>query len=208
MNTKKKTLGDPIFRGNDFVIKEKIFSIGKKYIIEDEEGNQIAYCEKESPRLKEDIKIYEDEEKDETLFRIEQKSLTKFTGLFEVLDHTSEGEDVIGYLRRDGFRSLVRDQWSVLDDDKNEIAVLRSDYPLKDLLRFKGLKKIPHRYEIFQDGKKIGVFKQRVSLHNAYRLQIRGREKEEINRKVLISLSICLDAVEKKYRKLKYRKWF
>ncbi|MFP4608459.1 MAG: hypothetical protein ACLFNY_02635 [Candidatus Aenigmatarchaeota archaeon] len=189
--------------GNEFVVDQKFFSLGKKYFIKDETRETVAYCERES-LFKEGLAVYTDESKSEELFSIKQKSLTKFTGLFEVM--ASDGS-VVGYLRRKGFRSLVRDEWSVLDPEKETIGSARSDYLLKDIARMKYLKKIPYRYELYHGGKKIGVYKQRLTLlRNSYKMQI--KEDGGLDRRLLLSLAICLDAVEEKYRKLKYRKGF
>jgi len=190
---------------NEFIIDQKLISLGNKYIIKNEERDRIAYCESES-FFKEGLTVYNDESKEKELFSIKQVSLTKFTGLFEVLDHE---ESVVGYLRRKGVKSLVRDEWSILDQEKNKIGTARSDYLLKDLARKRYVRKIPYRYEIIQQGKKIGVYKQRFNLlKRSYKLQIKKDTEQNIDRRLLLSLSICLDAVEEKYRKLKYRKVF
>ncbi len=196
---------EAILDENEFIIDQKLISLGNKYIIKNEERDRIAYCESES-FFKEGLTVYNDESKEKELFSIKQVSLTKFTGLFEVLDHE---ESVVGYLRRKGVKSLVRDEWSILDQEKNKIGTARSDYLLKDLARKRYVRKIPYRYEIIQQGKKIGVYKQRFNLlKRSYKLQIKKDTEQNIDRRLLLSLSICLDAVEEKYRKLKYRKVF
>lgn len=189
--------------GDEFVVRQKLFSLGKKYFVKDRERRLIAYCEKES-FFKGGLKVYGDQSKEEELFSIKQKSLTKFTGLFEVSD---TDEEVIGYLRREGIRSLVKDEWSILDPDHKKIGSAKSDYLLKDIARMKYLKKIPYRYELYHHGEKIGIYKQRLTLlGRSYKLQVKDAQEQKMDRRLLFSLSICLDSVEEKYRKIKYRK--
>ncbi|MEF8873990.1 MAG: hypothetical protein V5A88_04880 [Candidatus Thermoplasmatota archaeon] len=192
-------------KDDEFIVEQKFFSLGKKYFIKDDERNQVGYCERES-LFKEGLAVYKDRSKEEELFRIKQKSLTKFTGLFEVLGPDKE---TIGYLKRNGFKSIVRDEWTILDSEKNNIGSAKSDYLLKDLIRMRYLKFIPYRYQLYQGEKKIGIYKQRLTLlKNSYKLQIKYNLDQKLDKRLLISLAICLDAVEEKYRKFKYRKVF
>jgi len=194
-----------VHKDEEFIIEQKIFTLGKKYFIKDHERNKVGYCEKGS-MFKDGLTVYKDRGKSEELFRIKQKSLTKFTGLFKVL---SPEEKTIGYLKRRGFRSVVRDEWTLLDPKKDKVGSAKSDYVLKDLVRMKYLKSIPYRYTIHQGERKIGVYKQRLTLlKNSYKLQMKEDPYEKIDRRSLLSLAICLDAVEEKYRKIKYRKVF
>lgn len=203
--TDDKEALESVLEENEFVIDQKLISIGKKYIIKNKKRDRVAYCERES-FFKEGLTVYDDENKQKQLFSIRQISLTKFTGLFEVLDAEDE---VVGYLRRKGVKSLVRDEWVILEEKKNEIGTAKSDYLLKDLARMKYFRSIPYRYEIIQQGKKIGVYKQRFTLlKRSYKLQMKKDTEQKIDRRLLLSLSICLDAVEEKYRKLKYGKVF
>lgn len=103
-----------------FKIKEKVLSIGNKYIIEDEGGNLVGFCKQKILKMKEDIRIYKSKAMKKELFRIKQKNILDFSGTFEVID--SKTDETVGYLKRKGFKSMVKDEWVLLDPDKRKLG--------------------------------------------------------------------------------------
>ncbi len=189
------------FDDNEFIIEEKLFSLGKKYFIKDSDRTLIGYCEKKSLKIREDIRVFKDRDKKEGLFRIKQKNLLNLSGYFEITDHKSK--KTIGYLKRGGLESFITGKWILMDHNKDEIGMAKADSLVKEAVRFKGLKQLPYRYKLFYRGKHIGVFKERVSiLRNEYKLQIKDERAEGLDKRLLLSLAILLDAVEDRFRRL------
>jgi len=199
---------EPSFLQDDnFIIERKLFSLGKKYFIKDSERKLIAYCSRKSMQIKEDIRVFRDETKERELFRIGQENFMNFTGKFNVIE--SGTEKVLGHLKREGIRSLINDEWAILTPDKEKIGKAVTDSLIKEFARIKRLKSIPHRYKIYIDGERVGTYKQRfLSLKKAYRLQVTDDPDFSLDRRLLLSLAICLDAVEERFRRLKKRKVF
>ncbi|MBS3816825.1 MAG: hypothetical protein KGY76_04610 [Candidatus Thermoplasmatota archaeon] len=206
-NTSKQQSILSILKDHEFVIEQKFFSLGKKYIIKNSERERVAFSKRESLKVKEDIKVYKTEKEEKELFRIKQENVLNFNGLFGVTD--PEGGEVIGYLKRKGVRSLINDEWQIMDPSKDKIGSVIGDSLVKEAIRRKSFKYIPHRYKIYHRGEDIGIFKQRLTLlRRAYKLQIKDDPDFELDRRLLISLAICLDAVEDRFRKLKNKKVF
>ncbi|MCJ7516663.1 MAG: hypothetical protein MUO18_01695, partial [Methanomassiliicoccales archaeon] len=72
-------------------------AIGNKYWIEDGIGNILAFSKQKLLRLKEDVRVYSDENMEQELFRIQQQQIVDLWGTFAVIDSRTDG--VLGYLR-------------------------------------------------------------------------------------------------------------
>ncbi len=193
--------GDSIFKDDEYIIEKKFFSMGNKYYIKDSERDLVGFCQEKSLRIKGDLRVFDDEAKTEELFRIKQRNLLDFTGSFEVID--KETEQPIGYLNRNWTKSVVLGEWKILDRDKKSIGKAVEDSLIKEAIRFKGLKKLPYRYKLYHQGEKVGVCKQRLTIFkNVYKLQIKDEMESGIDRRLLISLTLLLDSVEKKFREI------
>lgn len=102
-------------------IRKKVLTIGNKYWIEDGNGNALAFSKQKILRLKEDIRIFSDENMEQELFRIQQQQYVDLWGTFAVVD--SRAEAVLGYLRSKAFKSsFLWDEWDVLDMNKQSVG--------------------------------------------------------------------------------------
>jgi len=197
----KKTISPPWLKDDEFIIEKKFLSLGNEYYIRDSEKRLIGFSRERSRTIKGELKVFIDENKTEELFRIKQRNILDLTGTFEIIG--PKRGDTLGYLKRNWIKSILLGEWKIFDQNKDVIAEAEEDSLAKEILRFKGLKKLPYRYKLYRNGKKIGVCKQRLSLvKNVYRLQIDDRAEEESDRRLFISLALLLDAVEDKFRKI------
>jgi len=188
-------------KGDEFVIEKKFLSLGNEYYIKDSERRLVGYCQEKSLKIKGDLRIFDDKDKTEELFRISQRNILDFTGSFQVIDQRTE--ETIGYLNRNWTKSIVLGEWKILDRNQKVIGKAVEDSLIKEAIRFKGLKRLPYRYKLYMNGKKVGICKERLTiLKNAYKLQIKDELGKELDRRLLLSLALLLDAVEKKFRKI------
>lgn len=74
--------------------------------------------------LREDVRLYADESKEQELLRIHARNIVDFGATYDVFDGASELPNFS--LRRKGLRStFVRDYWQVLDSSEKQIAEVR-----------------------------------------------------------------------------------
>ncbi len=98
-------------------------------------------------RLREDIRVYSDESKSQELLTIKARSIIDFSAAYDVIDSTT-GEKV-GVLRRKGWRSLLRDEWEVLDAQDQLRGLLFEDtIQLALLRRFLLGSLLPQNYDL------------------------------------------------------------
>ncbi|WP_194858252.1 hypothetical protein [Myxococcus sp. AB056] len=117
-----------------YMIRRKFFKLfGDAFHIYDEAGNLAFYSKLKAFKLKEDIRIYTDEEMREELLTIKARGILDFGMTYDVTDATT-GERV-GALRRKGLRSILRDQWLVLDANDQEVGKIEEDSMMLALVR-------------------------------------------------------------------------
>lgn len=180
---------------HEFKIKEKVLSVGHKYSIENSRGQLVGFCKQKILKMKEDIRIFKSKDMQEELFRIKQENILDFSGTFRIVD--SKTDSTIGYLGRKGVKSLVKDEWIIMDSNKNQIGLAKEDSLLKAIIRRYILSILPYNYKLFLGGQKVGNYKEKFTLmKDIYNLDLSGDANFNLDRRLILSLAICLDAIE------------
>ena len=144
---------DP-YAHDSFTIRTKILKIfGAAYHIYDPQQNVIAFSKMKAFKLKEDIRLYRSEDMAEELLVIKARTVIDFGATYDVVDPTvrpggtemSTGKldyapavDVgqrVGSLRRKGMKSILRDEWEILDPAERVIGTIREDSTALALVR-------------------------------------------------------------------------
>jgi hypothetical protein len=118
----------------EFTIRRKVFTLlGAKFHIYNAQGELIGFCKQKAFKLREDIRIYSDETMTDERLRIAARNVIDFSAAYDVVE--SEHNARLGTLRRKGLKSLVRDEWQVLDEHEQLIGLLQEDSTGLALLR-------------------------------------------------------------------------
>jgi len=109
----------------------KIATIGTRVRVTDAVGRQVAYLRKKKFRLKEDVRVYEDEDQKRPRFRIRADRVVDFGASYAV-----SGPDgrPLGAVRQRGVRSLWKSSYEVSDPRGKTIGVIREENPLVKVL--------------------------------------------------------------------------
>ena len=111
---------------NQYLIREKFFKFfGNKFRIVDEQDNLYGFCEQKRFRIKEDIRIYDDENKNNEWLVIKQRNLVDAWGGFDIVDPRENL--LLGSIRRKFWKSVLRTKWELLDSNGDEIGMLIED---------------------------------------------------------------------------------
>ncbi|WP_108972409.1 hypothetical protein [Leptospira ryugenii] len=145
---------------NKFYSKKSFLAVfGGELRIFDENQNALLFFVKQKAfKLKEDISIFSDESKTNELLKIRTESIIDFSGTYEVIDASTK--EKVGSLRRKGFKSILKDEWEVLDANGQTIALLAEDSLFKALLRRILTNLVPQTFYITASGNTLGIFKQ------------------------------------------------
>ena len=109
----------------------KIATIGTRVRVVDAAGQQVAYLRKKKFRLKEDVRVYEDEDQKRPLYRIKADRVMDFGASYAV-----SGPDgrPLGAVRQRGMRSLWKSSFEVSDPNGKTIGVIHEENPFVKVL--------------------------------------------------------------------------
>ena len=124
---------DSAFQNNHFLLKRQIFALTGKFRLYNPEGQLVMFSQQKMFKLREDIRIYSDEAKTRELLYIQARQILDFSAAYDVID--SQTGMKVGVLRRKGLRSLIQDEWQVLDPADQPIGILHEDSLALSLLR-------------------------------------------------------------------------
>lgn len=122
------------FKHQTYLIRRQFFKLfGAAFQVYDPHGQVVFYSRQKAFKLKEDIRIYGDESQREEVLSIQARSWFDFAAAYDVVDPSS-GEKV-GVLKRKGFKSMVKDEWGLMDAADRDIGLIREDSTLLALIR-------------------------------------------------------------------------
>lgn len=124
----------PRFQQTQYMIRRKIFKIfGAAFHIYDPVGTVLFYSKLKAFKLKEDIRLYAGEDMNVELLTIRARNIIDFGAAYDVVD--SQSGEPVGTLRRKGFRSMLRDEWIIMNAAGQEIGTIQEDSMAMALLR-------------------------------------------------------------------------
>jgi hypothetical protein len=133
--------------------------VGASFRIFDASEQLVGLCDQAAFKLKEDIRIYADETKTREILVIKARTILDFSAAYDIWD-VSRGLKV-GALRRKGMRSILRDEWEVLDPQDNVIGKLFEDSMGMALLRRFLSNLIPQNFDMtMNDGRRVVDYRQ------------------------------------------------
>ena len=148
------------FQYDQYLLLKQVFAFTGKLRIYNPQSQLVLYCQQKFLRLKEDIRIYSDENKSHELLNIQARNVIDFSAYYDVIDSLYTTK--IGGLRRKGLRSIVQDEWEVFDAYENMIGVLKEDTLNQALLRrFLLGRFLPQNYDLIMGNERVADYRQR-----------------------------------------------
>jgi len=146
---------------NQYVAKKALFSfLGGTFRIFGTDGSLQFYIKQKAFKLKEEINVFADEAQTQKRLSIKARGIGDFSGAYDITD-AATGEKV-GAAKRAGLKSIFRDEWTLLDNNDQEVGKVVESGGAMILLR-KFLKIIPQTYQVTVDGSLEGVIKQKFN---------------------------------------------
>ena len=145
-----------------YLLRQKVLKIfGNAFHIYDPDGNVVLYSKQKAFKLKEDIRIYADESMDQEVLTIRTSSIWDISGSYGVYDPVSD--ENVGALKRHGMKSMLKDEWTLIDANGREAGKITEDSMLKALIRRANdaaAAILPQTYEATWDGTLVATYKQ------------------------------------------------
>ncbi|MEW6717495.1 MAG: hypothetical protein AB1345_08330 [Chloroflexota bacterium] len=190
----------PAFLHDRYVLKRQILALTGKFRIFNPTGQLVLFSQQKMFRLREDIRVFTDESMGQELLHIQARQILDFSAAYDVIDTTYQSK--VGVLRRKGFRSLMRDEWEVLDNLDQPIGILCEDsLGLALLRRFLLGSLLPQNYDVVIDGQRVADLRQRFHLFG-YVLDIDFSmdTARRLDHRLGIAAAILLGTIEGKQR--------
>jgi hypothetical protein len=188
---------DNRFKLNTYHIRKQVLTLaGAKLEVFDDQQQVIFFSKMKAFKLREDIRVFSGEDMLEELISIQARSAIDFSAVYDVIDSLT-GEK-IGALQRKGMKSLLKDEWSILDRYDSEIGLIKEDQLILALLRrFIGL--IPQSFHVEINGNSVGMIRQNFNpLVSKLHLDFTRDPSHALDRRLGLAAGILLCVIEGK----------
>jgi len=188
----------PPFQSNHLLLRRQVLALTGVFRIYDDTDRVIAYSRQKMFKLREDIRVYTDENQSQELLYIQARQIIDFSAAYDVYDQLENR--LVGTLRRRGMRSIIRDEWEVLGPGEQPLGTLIEDSQTRALLRRMLLGRLlPQDYDLLIQEQKVMDLKQRFHLFR-YELDLDFSmdTRRQLDHRLGIAAGILLAAIEGK----------
>jgi uncharacterized protein YxjI len=187
------------FAYDKFFVNQKMLSLNSKYSVFNEAGQQLFFVDRPAFKMKAHVGIYLDESKQHKVLDLVQDSAWSIINLsFTLQDMNGQ---TIALFKRQGWLSMIRRTWHILDAYGHEMAIAQEDSLWKALFR-----RLPYleiigdflrtNFTITRQGQPIGEFIRRLTFGDKYVLDLTQDRMRAFDRRVAVALAILLDTAE------------
>lgn len=168
---------------------------GGGFEIYDPQGTLAFYSEQKAFKLKEDIRLFTDKTKAVELLVIKARKALDISSQYDVYD--SVDQERVGVLVRRGIKSILRDEWDILDDNERPLGKIMEDSTFWALVRRSLTNLVPQSFTLRVGESSVGTFKQNANIFAPkLRLDFSMDAQNRLDRRLGIAAAILLCAVE------------
>lgn len=184
------------FNHTHYLVRKKVFKVfGDAFHIYDAQEGLAFYVKQKAFKLKEDIRVYSSDDMMEEILLIKARSRIDFSATYDIFD--SYNNELIGSFRRKGMKSILKDEWVILDNQEREIGLITEDNMLLAIVRRVLSNLVPQTYDGTIGQQTVFTFKQRFNpFIQKIELDFSMDNKHLLDRRLGIAASVLLSAVE------------
>jgi len=184
------------FEYQTYLLRKQFLKLfGGSFRVYEPTGSLALFASMKAFKLREDITIHPDESKSSELFRIKARNIIDFSSAYDVFDSAS-GEK-LGVFKRRGFKSMLKDEWIIMDAADNDIGIIQEDSWMLALLRRFLTNLIPQTFHGEIGGVRVFEFKQRFNpFVLKMGLSFTPDFENRLDRRMGIAAAILLSAIE------------
>jgi hypothetical protein len=188
-----------VFQLDQFIARQKIWTFAPKFYFRDLNGNTLAFLRKKVFTLKDEIRVFTDENQSMELLHIKARKIIDWGTAFDVTD--SINRQKVGVIKRQGWKSIVRKEWTIMDANEQEICTVKEDSLLLATLRRYLINIIPQSYIFEAGGRQLGTAKQNWNLFVLKMMvDFSGDPAKQLDRRLVAAAVVLLMAVEGRQR--------
>ncbi|MHB9036816.1 MAG: hypothetical protein ACYC64_09120 [Armatimonadota bacterium] len=187
---------DNPYSHSKYLLKKQFLKLfGGTFRIYDPYGNLAFFAQMKAFKLREDIRLYTSEAQTEEVLTINARNILDISATYDIFDPRTQ--EKVGALRRKGLKSILKDEWIILDSLDQEIGYIKEDSLLMALLRRFLTNLIPQTYDGDLQGVPVLRFKQHF---NPFVLKMDLDFSSDIgnvlDRRIGIAAAVLLCAIE------------
>ncbi len=186
---------DP-FAYEQYLIRRKLLTfVHTDFSIHVPSGEAVLWGRKKGFKLKEDIRLFEDPAMQREVLSIQARQALDFSGTYDVVDARERRK--LGALRRKGLRSILRDEWQLLDPEDRPFATMQEDSQQMALLRRFLSNLIPQSFDVIAGGTTVAEVKQQFNPFR-FRLDVDFSldSHRQLDRRLGIAAAVLLSMIE------------
>jgi hypothetical protein len=184
------------FAFDRYEFRRKFWSmIHTDFFIHAPDGAIVLYGRKKGFKLKEDIRLYSDAERQREVMAIAARGVIDFSASYDVTDSAERKR--IGVLRRKGMRSILRDEWEILDASEKLLFRMQEDSAGLALLRRFLTNLVPQSFHVLAGDSPIAEMKQHFNpFHLRMTLDFSLDPGRRLDRRLALAAASLLGTIE------------
>lgn len=198
MNPSSPSTLNPVFGHQSYLVRRQVFKLaGAAFHIYDPSGQLAFYSKMKAFKLKEDIRVFTGEDMQTEVLSIQAQKVLDISGVYDVIDSSTNTK--IGALQRKGMKSILKDEWIILDDSEREIGLIQEDNMMMALIRRFLTNIIPQKFSGEIQGQPVCEFKQNFNpFVSKIELDYSMDQQGLLDRRLGIAAAILLCVIEGK----------
>ncbi len=184
-----------LFELDRYWIRRKFLTLfGASFHVYAPDDQLLAFTRQKAFKLKEDIRVFEDEAKQVPLLTVQARQIVDFSAAYDMVDAVDGVK--VGATRRKGWSSFLRDAWEVLDADDLPVASVVEDSHGMALVRRFVSNLVPQRFEVKDtNGRSIATFKQRFNPF-IHKLDVTIHDRNAVDPRAIFGTAVLISAIE------------
>ncbi len=184
------------FNYQNYQVRRKIFTfLGAKFHVYNPNKEVVLFSKLKAFKLKEDVRLYSSEDMSEELVNIHARKIIDISSTYDVND--SQTGVKIGALKRKGMKSMLKDEWLILNENDQEIGVIQEDNVGLALVRRFLFKLIPQSFNVIINGTLVATYKQNFNpFVLKLNLDFTPDRDEVLDKRLGIAAAIMLCAID------------
>ena len=187
---------DERYKYDSYMIRKKVLKlIGASFHIYNPNGGLEFYVNQKGFKLKEDIRVFTGEDMTQEILSINARNILDISATYDVYE-TATGLKV-GALQRKGLKSILKDEWLMLDCYDNEVGIIKEDSTALAMIRRFLIDIIPQTFIGTFGHKKVFEFKQHFNLFvQKIDIDLSYDTEKILDRRLAIAAAVLLCAIE------------
>jgi uncharacterized protein YxjI len=184
------------FQYQHYQLRKQVLALTGVFRVYNPAGEMVLYTQQKMFRLREDIRIYADESKSQEVLLIKARNILDFSAAYDVIDAGTGLR--VGTWRRKGWRSMLRDEWHLLDPSERQTGLLTEDNLTQALLRrFLLGRLLPQNYDLIMNNTRAADLRQQFHFFR-YILDIDLTPGMGLDPRMAVAAGILLGIIEGK----------